>query len=304
MCGLKSRTDYPDFSQFFSAFDMICFVETKLDDTDIVSLPGFQCLSQPRKQHYLRKSGGIAFFVKEGISEYCKQKESVSDYIMWICVDKKLTQTDENLVLGIIYVPPSQSRFFNDDELLNLENEISSVCRSNKYVIITGDINARTAKLSDYVKLDDFFSNMFNFDNDTVSLLDKTEVLESQRIPLRRNSKDAKTNNAGYWLIDLCKFNNLFIVNGRVGEDKAIGEKTFRDKSVIDYTLCTADCFSMLKQFEVVEVDPIFSDGHSLLKWSLLADIPLAQTVGRSLNNTHSHLKWSDNANEDFMNNI
>ena len=77
---------------------------------------------------------------------------------MWVCIDKRLTDTDENLILGIVYVPPSQSRFYNDDELSKLENEIMSVCSSSKYVVISGDINARTAKLQDYIKLDQYFS--------------------------------------------------------------------------------------------------------------------------------------------------
>ena len=69
----------------------------------------------------------------------------------------------------------------------------------------------------------------------------------------------------GYWLIDTCKNNNLFIVNGRFGKDKGIGTTTFRDKSLIDYTLCSAGRFEILHDFEIVELDPVFSDGHSLL---------------------------------------
>ena len=111
---------------------------------------------------------------------------------MWVCIDKRLT--DEYLILGIVYVPPSQSRFYNDDELSKLENEIMSVCSSNKYVVISGDINARTAKLQDYVKLDQYFSDMFHFDDDVANFFDKTEILESLNIPLERSSRDMKTN--------------------------------------------------------------------------------------------------------------
>ena len=48
---------------------------------------------------------------------------------------------------------------------------------------------------------------------------DKTNILEKLNIPLERVSQDAKNNNTGYWLVDTCKSNNLFIVNGRFGKD-------------------------------------------------------------------------------------
>ena len=110
---------------------------------------------------------------------------------------------------------------------------------------------------------------MFDFDDDVANFFDKTEILESLNIPLERSSRDTKTNNSGYWLTDVCKNNNLFIVNGRVGKYKGVGRKTFRDTSTIDYTPCTADCFTFLTQFEVIDLDPIFSDGHALLSWFL-----------------------------------
>ena len=39
---------------------------------------------------------------------------------------------------------------------------------------------------------------------------------------------------------------------------KGIGLTTFRDKSLIDYTLCMAGSFKILQEFEVAELDPIF----------------------------------------------
>ena len=60
-------------------------------------------------------------------------------------------------------------------------------------------------------------------------------------------------------------------MNGRIGHDKALGRYTFRNTSVIDYTLCTADVFKYLTMFEVIDMDPLFSNGHCLLStrgWS------------------------------------
>ena len=220
---------------------------------------------------------------------------------MWMCIDKRITDTDENIFLGIVYVPPSQSRFYNDDELSKLENEIMSMCSSNKYVIISGDINARTGKLTDHVKLDNYFSDLFYFDEDMANLLDKTDILDNLGIPLTRSSMDKKTNTTGYWLIDQCKNNNLFIVNGRVGKDKGFGNTTFRDKSTIDYTLCTAECFRLFDTFEVIKLDPLFFDGHRLLSWSLNVKMENCNITNINYKNTPARCKWLEKNKAKFI---
>ena len=57
----------------------------------------------------------------------------------------------EDISFGASYVPPTQSKYFSDEENLNLESEITSVSSNNGCVIITGDVHAMTAKINDYV---------------------------------------------------------------------------------------------------------------------------------------------------------
>jgi hypothetical protein len=42
--------------------------------------------------------------------------------------------------------------------------------------------------------------------------------------------------------------NNIFIANRRLGQDKNVGEFTFREKSVIDYLIASADCFEFIDE--------------------------------------------------------
>ena len=303
VCGLKRRLEYPDFTKYFENYDILCFMETMLDDNDIISLPGFSIISQPRKQKHFRKSGGLAVLIKDRFAEFCKHIGTTSDYILWLSLNKNLTNTEENVIIGVIYVPPTQSRFFNDEELTNLENEITSMCSSYKYVFITGDFNARTSHLNDFTHFDHFVSEMFEFDEDTVNFFDKTNYLDRLNIPLQRASKDTKINNARYWMIDICKNNNLFIINGRFGKDKGIGSATFRYKSVIDYTICTAESFDFLHEFEVIELDQLFSDGHTLLSWSLSANVTSSPVLTNKLSEG-INFKWSDDANIQFNDSI
>ena len=94
-----------------------------------------------------------------------------------------------------------------------LESEIISQCSNNKYACINGELNGRSSQLPDFTLIDSFVSDMFDFDDSTASFFHKTSLLENMNIPLDRASKDHKTNTLGYWLIETCKNNNLFIVN-------------------------------------------------------------------------------------------
>ena len=134
-----------------------------------------------------------------------------------------------------------------------------------------------------------------------------TPILEKYNVQLERATKDCKTNNTCNWLIETCKNNNSFIVNGRVGKDKLVGAPTFRDKSVIDYTLHVSAAIIWLSDFEVIELDAIFSDGHSLISWSLEAenvDKFINSNADSHAQNLNAKYKWSDDSKEHFTGQI
>ena len=84
-------------------------------------------------------------------------------------------------------------------------------------------------------------------------------------------------------LAEICKNKNLFIINGRIGQDKAKVEFTFRCQSVIDYFISSAKGISLLTDFKIQELDRIFSDGHSLIKSALGLDYN-AQIGNKNIN--------------------
>ena len=98
--------------------------------------------------------------------------------------------------------------------------------------------------------------------------------------------------------MEICKNDNLFIVfivNGRIGKDNNIGKLTFRDTSLIDYTICSVEMFPFIKDFEVIELDSIYSDGHSLVLLSL--NIPRKSEIPDTFNikqqiQPHNKPKW------------
>ena len=64
---------------------------------------------------------------------------------------------------------------------------------------------------------------------------------------LHRNSQDGVCNNEDNSLLETCKSNNLFILNGRYGKDKK-GAYTFKNTSIIDYAILSAETL-ILRRF-------------------------------------------------------
>ena len=85
-------------------------------------------------------------------------------------------------------------------------------------------------------------------------------------------------------LLDICKSNNLVILNGRCGDDKYVGATTFRNCSVIDYSIASYQSLSHVNNFRIDEVDNLFSDGHSLLTTELNFDNNLKNASKKTVN--------------------
>ena len=67
-----------------------------------------------------------------------------------------------------------------------------SMSSNHKHVFIIGDINARTARLCDFTRLDPFVVDMFDINDDIASFFDKTTNLEDLSFPFDRVSHAIK----------------------------------------------------------------------------------------------------------------
>ena len=251
------------------SYDIFCVIETKTDETDIISLQNYTYFSQCRKQSFVRKSGGIGIFVKNELAKNISVIESDSDYICWFKLDKSCLNIDEDMHFGAVYTPPSDSRFNTQDEMDMFEVEISSMCISHKYVLLLGDFNARIQTKEDFLDVDDFFAEHFNFDESLRQFYNISSLLENFNMTKFRASKDKTANNEGNILLETCKSNNLFILNGRCGKDKNVGAFTFKQCSVIDYIIVSSQALKFVCNFEIQELDSLYTDGHALLQTAL-----------------------------------
>ncbi|MES9885167.1 MAG: reverse transcriptase family protein [Sedimenticola sp.] len=300
--GLKRRLCYPEFIDLINTYDIFCVLETNMDKYDIVDVKGYTFNGKFRNLLAMKKSGGIGIYIKEGLARSVEIIESTCDYILWLKVKHAILNIDSDLLLGCIYLPPTGSRYLDADQMLLLDDEITQKCAEYKYTLLLGDINARTACLSDHIASDDFLLSHFDFDTETSNYFHKHVVLENLGYKLKRISKDKKTNAHGYFLIEICRNSNLFMLNGRVGSDREVGEFTFRNKSVIDYALASVDLFRHLSNFSINQTDTLFSDGHALLSVDLASKYKIENVTNAT--GKKQTRKWNNKLSEKFANNI
>ena len=81
-------------------------------------------------------------------------------------------------------------------------------------------------------------------------------------------------NANGKKFIEMCRGSNIFIANGRIGEDKDVGQFTYRGTSLIDYTLATVEALKLISKFSIIERDPILAIDPQLLPGLLILPLP------------------------------
>ena len=109
-------------------------------------------------------------------------------------------------------MPPQNSRFYNEDDFVQFEQEIMSLCSKFEYVFITGDFNAQTANMRDFTCADISLDKHLDLDQETLDYFDQEAYLLNNNIQVNRVSKDRETNNSGYKLVDICKNNNMYML--------------------------------------------------------------------------------------------
>ena len=205
---------------------------------------------------------------------------------------------------GPVYTPPSDSRFNTQDEMDMFEVEISSMCISHKYVLLLGDFNPRIQTKEDFLDVDDFFAEHLNFDESLRQFYNISLLLENFNMAKFRTSKDKTVNNEGNILLETCKSNNLFILNGRCGKDKNVGAFTFKQCSVIDYIIVSSQALKFVCNFEIQELDSLYTDGHALLQTALKFKNIQRIMPHVKQNSPQPRSQWKNDKKTDFVINL
>ena len=101
--------------------------------------------------------------------------------------------------------------------------------------------------------------------NDDILTYENAEVshyFECNKVSLVRKSADTSINVYGYQMLDFCRSNDLFILNGRFGEDKISPKLMCKDASTVDYFISSPQIFAHIADFHVHDFSPLYSDSH------------------------------------------
>ena len=156
----------------------------------------------------IRKSGGLGVVVQNELSEFISQVDSESDYIMWLKIYKMAFKTNEDLYIGVVYVPPSDSRFNTIDKTNIFNVEVANICIANKFVFLNGDFNARTCHKDDFVDEDDFLTHHLSLDDTMDGSPNISSKLEKPNLSKHRVSQDKIINNEGNMLLSFKVYSN------------------------------------------------------------------------------------------------
>ena len=201
----------------------------------------------------LKNSGGIALAVSNSFdSDNTEILENNNELSFGFKVEKEHIHLDKDLIMAVAYFPPVGSEYKNDECFEILQNDIIKVYNPNEsYLLLTGDLNSRTKNISEIAQTDTELLELCNIDSNDVENNDNSAyvvtIFEELGIPICRKSLDSQSNTFGHRLIELCKNNNLVILNCLVGEDQNIGNFTTTRNSMVDYIIMSANSLKFLR---------------------------------------------------------
>jgi hypothetical protein len=79
---------------------------------------------------------------------------------------------------------------------------------------------------------------------------------------------------------------------------KILVKKTCNDLSVVDYLILSSNIFSVIKNFDVLDYDPLFSDVHCALQFSFSVGICLLSAENRNISQP---VNWDNCKKDEFV---
>ena len=230
-----------DFVRYVSDFDIVCFVETFLEQKrPLDCFQDFLQFFSPsiKLTHRGRSSGGVLVMVKRALKNFVTEINSPQDNMVWLKFDKAFVAQEKDLIFGGVYICPPGSPYY-DLEHVHVSSAITLLEESILNMILDyqdckfllcGDFNARTGNLN---------TPLYNDDIDDVLDFVRADTTQFRR------SEDKMVNTNGQSLLDVCFECNLKILNGCCQGDPE-GRLTFigaNGSSTVDYFICSDDLF-------------------------------------------------------------
>ena len=178
------------------------------------------------------------------------------------------------MIITAVYVPPSNSRYGNIEDFIDIDNFLLDY--SEDYLhLLCGDFNSHTGTLPYYATPNENFHDNIIGDDVLANLLDVFIDFDRYGIDCARYSQDMSHDKSTYGknLLEICKNNHICIFNGRVGEDHGVGKASTVYSTLVDYIIGSPLIFTKIKNFKVMDFDPLLSDVHCGIQVNFKIDI-------------------------------
>ena len=248
----------PEFLDLLKGKDVVGLGELHAENE--VSIPGFVNIKQKNREKKFmgpKIAGGLAVFVREEVNHLVKVVDNTNPDSIWIRIKKEKFNGKHDIFIGTYYISPESNAERNKknyDFFSAVNNELS-VFNKKGLVLLQGDFNGRIGVEQDFV----------GYDKSDEEL--GIQNLDNQR---GRNSEDKKINSRGKDLLDICKVNDLLVVNGRTTGD-IFGKFTshnWNGSSVVDCCIASNSILDNITNFNVGPYIPWLSD-HCLISSTL-----------------------------------
>ena len=256
----------PDFLNVLNNHDIIFLNECWTNKTDAFELNNYKCFHKHRKKskRAKRNSGGLCIFLKNNIADFFDEYEWDFEDGFILKSKSMIEDTEKHLYIVFVYLRPSTSsrnEIVDTNDVYECLLDKLTLIRNLDEIILVGDFNARTAKMSDLFDTSFFEESMISDENLIAETCIEENDLSIHHIKVQRNNMDNKMNDYGPKLLKLCQISGMFICNGRIDGDKE-GNFTYIDKkgkSLIDYALLSKGLIKYVHKFTVAPLT-IFSD--------------------------------------------
>jgi exonuclease III len=184
----------------------------------VTQVPGFE-VYEAANENYSR--GGLVLLIKPHIDSDIKYIDKSVNEQLWLEL-----KSVPDVIFGGVYIPPTDSIYFKDDAFAQIQ---SKTIDPDKHQIVGGDMNARCGNLVEELCNNPNMSYSFS---------------------------DATINSSGRDLIQVCKDNNLQIVNGLKIDEKSFPSKlTFRRRknwiSEVDRCVVSSSIVGKVTSFDI-----------------------------------------------------
>ncbi len=188
--NLKNKLESDSLLSWLNDFDVIFLSEVK---RRVVEVPGFEVF-EANNEKYSR--GGLVMLMKPYLASDLRYVDKSVNEQLWFEL-----KSVPDVIFGGVYIPPSDSIYYKDEAFAQVQ---SKTINPDKQYVFGGDVNARCGKL--------------------VSDLCNGRSQESSY-----SIVDAIINSNGRDLVQVCKDNNLYVINGLSARGISYpGKLTFR----------------------------------------------------------------------------